>query len=94
MLKIIQDVTIRHNGREIYCKAGQIVNVRASFDINEDVTKGVEVRYADKLRNHCFRVEPKDPSKIITLKHQPIHNAIEQSKKHDGSDTSIVRDEN
>jgi len=81
MLKITKDVTIRHDGREIHCKVGQVVNVKASFDINDDVAKGAEIRYADKLRDFCFRVNPTEKSNVVTLQPEAIHNAVEQAKR-------------
>jgi len=81
MLKIIKDVTIRHNGVEIHCKAGQIVNVKASFDINDDIANGVEIRNADKFRLFVKRIIPKDKSKAVTLEPSNIHNSVEQKRR-------------
>ena len=81
MLKIIKDVTIRHDGKEIHCKAGQVVNVKASFDINDDVAKGTEIRYADKLRKYLMRVNPTEKSNAVILQPEPVHNAFEQAKR-------------
>jgi len=92
MLKIIKDVAIRHDGREIYCKAGQIVNVRSSFDINEDVARGVEIRYADKFRLLVKLVNTTDKSNITTLSPVPNHNVAEQQKREE--DTEFLDPEN
>ena len=78
MLKISKDVTIRHDGREIYCKAGQIVNVKGSFDINDEVTKGLELRYAQKCKGLIMIASVASSQKAITLNPCNIHNAVEQ----------------
>jgi len=93
MLKIIKDVTIRHDGREIYCTVGQIVNVKASFDINDEVAKGTEVRYADKLRTHCQRVNPTENTKVVTLTPKNIHNAVEQGIKKASEEATEIKDD-
>ena len=93
MLKITKDVTIRHDGREIHCTVGQIVNVRASFDINEDVAKGTEIRYADKMRTHCHRVNPVAGSNVVVLKPLPIHNPVEQKNRKASEEIAEIKDD-
>jgi len=93
MLKILQDVTIRHDGKEIHCKVGQVVNVKASFDINDDVARGTEIRYADKLRNFVTRVNPTEKSNVVILKTEPVHNAVEQAKRSASEEIAEPKDD-
>lgn len=93
MLKIIKDVTIRHDGKEIHCEVGQVVNVKASFDINDDVARGTEVRYADKLRNFVTRVNPTEKSNVVILKPEPVHNAVEQAKRKISDEMAEPKDD-
>lgn len=83
MLKILKDVTIRHDGKEIHCKAGQIVNVKASFDVNDERADGIEKRYCDKFRDNIKRVNLTPGSTVNVESMQPeyIHNQVEQERR-------------
>lgn len=79
MLEVLRDASIKHNGKEIFVKQGQVVNVKLSFDVNDETAFGIENRYLAKFKNHFKRVEGSKDAAI--LKPENAHNAVEQRKR-------------